>query len=101
MILSNLSIYVYFVILVIYKKGRKFRMAEEQKTSDLPEVENIDMTEELAKLEDEINTLKQVHLRFYTNKYLFYFIFLFLFIWGHIFLGKIWKNSIGLATLWV
>jgi len=35
-------------------------MAEEQKTNDLPEVENIDMQEELTKLEDEINTLKQV-----------------------------------------
>lgn len=35
-------------------------MAEEQKTNDLPEVENIDMTEELTKLEDEINTLRQV-----------------------------------------
>jgi len=35
-------------------------MAEEQKANDLPEVENIDMQEELTKLEDEINTLKQV-----------------------------------------
>jgi Sec-independent protein translocase protein TatA len=35
-------------------------MAEEQNTGDLPEVENIDMKEELTKLEDEINTLKQV-----------------------------------------
>jgi len=35
-------------------------MAEEQKTNDLPEVENIDMQEELTKLEDEINTLRQV-----------------------------------------
>merc|ERR1712156_104157 len=37
-----------------------YNMAEEQKTNDLPEVENIDMQEELTKLEDEINTLKQV-----------------------------------------
>merc|ERR1712156_556313 len=37
-----------------------YNMAEEQKTNDLPEVENIDMKEELTKLEDEINTLKQV-----------------------------------------
>jgi len=35
-------------------------MAEEHNTGDLPEVENIDMKEELTKLEDEINTLKQV-----------------------------------------
>lgn len=35
-------------------------MAEEQNTGDLSEVENIDMKEELTKLEDEINTLKQV-----------------------------------------
>lgn len=34
-------------------------MAEEQKT-DLPEVENINLNDELVKLEDEINTLKQV-----------------------------------------
>ena len=38
-------------------------MAEEQKTNDLPEVENIDMQEELTKLEDEINTLKQVRTK--------------------------------------
>lgn len=35
-------------------------MADEHNTGDLPEVENIDMKEELTKLEDEINTLKQV-----------------------------------------
>lgn len=39
-------------------------MAEEQKTNDLPEVENIDMQEELTKLEDEINTLKQVRISY-------------------------------------
>ena len=32
----------------------------EQQQHDLPEVENMDLTEELNKLEDEINTLKQV-----------------------------------------
>ena len=42
---------------------QNFIMAEEQKTNDLPEVENIDMQEELTKLEDEINTLKQVCAR--------------------------------------
>ena len=36
-------------------------MTEEQNLGDLPEVENIDMKEELTKLEDEINTLKQVY----------------------------------------
>ena len=43
-------------------------MAEEQKTNDLPEVENIDMQEELTKLEDEINTLKQVRARWYNSE---------------------------------
>ena len=36
-------------------------MTEENKTNDLPEVTNIDLTEELTKLEDEISTLKQVN----------------------------------------
>ena len=43
---------------------QNYIMAEEQKTNDLPEVENIDMQEELTKLEDEINTLRQVNTIF-------------------------------------
>ena len=43
-------------------------MAEEHNTGDLPEVENIDMKEELTKLEDEINTLKQV-MAFYLLRF--------------------------------
>ena len=48
---------------LIFMIFRVFTMAEEQKTNDLPEVENIDMQEELTKLEDEINTLKQVRAK--------------------------------------
>ena len=38
----------------------KFKMAEEAAKADLPPVEDAGLRDELTKLEDEINTLKQV-----------------------------------------
>ena len=52
------------------QKFRFFKMSEQNNQTDVPTQENEELKAELTKLEDEINTLKQVSITFHSTNIL-------------------------------
>ena len=52
------------------QKFRFFKMSEQNNQTEVPTQENEELKAELTKLEDEINTLKQVSITFHSTNIL-------------------------------